>query len=144
MNITKKNRIQVLINIVTDYLRKQEKYIVNDPLSYPPFVVYDGCKNPEYTLEQIGIKYGDSIQIVYDIKDVNLREDTISEIKIKFIPNYELKAKPDWNILLALTNAELSKVKNFTLFNDFGEIMWENPVDIRGIDFSKEVSISEN
>jgi hypothetical protein len=35
------------------------------------------------------------------------------------------------------------KVSGFTLHNQYGEIFWEEDVDISGIDFSKEVNISD-
>ena len=29
------------------------------------------------------------------------------------------------------------------MFNSFGEVLWEDPVNVYGLDFSKEISIKE-
>ena len=95
------------------------------------------------TLEEIGAKTGDTITIVFDIKDVYLKESGPDSTKIKFIPNYDMKSDPEWHVLLMMPSENLKRVENFKLYNQFAEIIWESPVNILGVNFDQEVSIKE-
>lgn len=63
--------------------------------------------------------------------------------KIKFKPNYDMKSDPEWHVLMLMPVEKLRRVENFKLYNQYAEIIWENPVDILGVNFDQEVSISE-
>lgn len=47
-------------------------------------------------IEDVKIKEGDTITVVYDIKDVGLKEE-IEDVAP--IPNYDFRSDPEWHVL---------------------------------------------
>lgn len=50
-----------------------------------------------------------------------------------------IKTKPDINALSQMTENELSKIKDFTLENDYGKIEYVEPVDLRHVNLKEDV-----
>lgn len=50
-----------------------------------------------------------------------------------------IKTKPEINALSQMTENELSKVKDFTLENDYGKIEYVEPVDLRHVNLKEDV-----
>jgi len=52
--------------------------------------------------------------------------------------------KPDYKSFYRMTEEELKKVKNFTIGNEFGRIIFDNETDVSGVDFNDIVEIKQS
>lgn len=58
--------------------------------------MFNGYHSLDEMIEDVKIKEGDTITVVYDIKDVGLKEE-IEDVAP--IPNYDFRSDPEWHVL---------------------------------------------
>ena len=59
-------------------------------------------------------------------------------------PGEGYKTSPSFEILARMSEGELQGVKNFTIWNEFGQICWENFVDLTNVDLWKTIQIEQD
>jgi hypothetical protein len=58
------------------------------------------------------------------------------------LTKHTLKTTPNFVEICRMTTNELSKVRNFSIFNDYGSISWEKEVDLRNLNLDEIIEIS--
>ena len=54
------------------------------------------------------------------------------------------ETSPSQLMLSKMNSEELSRISKFSVWNEFGKIIWENPVDLNCYDIDNEINISSN
>ena len=104
------------------------------------------------TVDEAGIKDKENIHILIkaNISDKEEKKDKKQKNKnnnlapIEKLPNLTklgYNTVPDFKLMSRMTEEELKKVKNFSIFNQFGKIEFLEPVDLTQLDLDNIVSI---
>ena len=79
-----------------------------------------------------------------EMTQVNNDNELVSNDLLPKLTRKGYKCIPSINELSKKTTGELKKMKNFRIFNEFGEVVFKEPINLLGLDLDEQIMIEKN
>ncbi|CAG9320900.1 unnamed protein product [Blepharisma stoltei] len=127
----------MLINDIKTYILRQIKIPQN---SIVQLVFKSTVAQEDDTIGSLGVSHGDIINIVI-AEEGPSKSEMVSKEMLPKLTNEEYTISPSMIELARMTKDEITRVKDFTIENSYGKIIFEGETNLIGVDLDQIIKI---